>query len=64
MTEFIAGDVQEVTARVAYDYWERRRRPLWSAEIDWLVAESDLAASVSCAEATFSSLGLSPEPRE
>lgn len=62
MSEFISGDVQEVIARVAYEYWERRGRPLWSAEIDWLAAESHLAASVRCT--TFSLLGLSLEPRE
>ena len=64
MTEFIAGDGQEVIARVAYEYWERRGRPLWSAEVDWLAAESDLAASARRTEAILSLFGLSLEPRE
>ena len=35
---------QRVTARLAYELWERRGHPIGSPEIDWLAAEQILAA--------------------
>ena len=64
MIELLVGDIHELTARIAYERWERRGRPLWSAEVDWFVAEKDLAASQSRAEETFSLFGVSLEPNE
>jgi hypothetical protein len=45
MVDFFAGDLQELTRKLAYEYWERRGRPLGSPEIDWLAAEKALASS-------------------
>lgn len=33
---------QDIVARLAYFYWERRGRPLGSPEQDWFRAESEL----------------------
>jgi len=35
------------TAQLAYELWERRGRPLASAEVDWFAAEKALASSTS-----------------
>ena len=47
MHNFLASDSHEVTAHLAYHYWERRGRPLGSPDIDWFAAEKTLA---SCRE--------------
>jgi hypothetical protein len=36
----------EEIARLAYELWERRGRPLGSPEIDWYAAESALACGI------------------
>jgi hypothetical protein len=45
MPEFLAGDVHEVTAKLAYQLWEQRGRPFDSAEVDWFAAEKAWASS-------------------
>jgi Protein of unknown function (DUF2934) len=45
MPEFLAGDVHEITAKLAYQLWEQRGRPFGSPELDWLAAEKVLASS-------------------
>jgi hypothetical protein len=45
MIDFFAGDLHHLTEKVAYEYWERRGRPLGSPEVDWAAAEQTLAAS-------------------
>ena len=42
MNDFIAGDLHELTENLAYEYWQRRGRPLRSPEIDWFAAEKAL----------------------
>ena len=42
MNDPIARDPNEVTAKLAYQHWEGRGRPLGSPEIDWHAAERDL----------------------
>ena len=64
MIELISGDIHELTERIAYERWERRGRPLWSAEVDWFGAENDLAALDIRADQTFSLFGVSLEPNE
>jgi hypothetical protein len=44
MHNFLASDSHEVTAHLAYQYWERRGRPLGSPDIDWFAAEETLAS--------------------
>ena len=39
MPEFLAGDVHEITAKLAYQLWEQRGRPFGSPEVDWFAAE-------------------------
>jgi len=49
-------------AKLAYELWERRGRPLGSPEIDWYVAESALRVRDSQKE--FSLPGVRFEPEE
>jgi hypothetical protein len=49
-------------ARLAYELWERRGRPLGSPEIDWYAAESALGVRHSREE--FSPFGLRMKPEE
>ena len=52
---------QEI-AKLAYELWERRGRPLGSSEIDWYAAESALGVRDSQEE--FSPFGLRMRPEE
>jgi DUF2934 family protein len=49
-------------ARLAYEFWERRSRPLGSPEIDWYAAES--ALGVMHSQEQFSLLSVRLEPEE
>jgi hypothetical protein len=64
MIERPAGDVHELTARIAYERWERGGRPLWSAEVDWFAAEKDVAALGSRTAEMFSLFAVSMKPNE
>ncbi len=52
----------EEIARLAYELWERRGRPLGSPEIDWYAAETALGVQDSREE--FSLPGVRFEPEE
>ena len=52
----------EEIARLAYELWERRGRPLGSSEIDWYTAERALGLRDSRKE--FSLPGVRFEPDE
>lgn len=41
-SDFLGEDRHELVAKLAYEHWEARGRPLGSPEIDWLVAEKAL----------------------
>jgi Protein of unknown function (DUF2934) len=45
MPEFLTGDVDEITAKPAYQLWEQRGRPFGSPEVDWFAAKKTLGAS-------------------
>jgi hypothetical protein len=49
-------------ARLAYQLWERRGRPLGSPEIDWYAAES--ALGVRDSQEQFSPLSVHTEAEE
>jgi len=49
-------------AKLAYELWERRGRPLGSPEIDWCAAESTLRVQGS--QEPFSLPGVRFEPEE
>jgi Protein of unknown function (DUF2934) len=49
-------------AKLAYELWERRGRPLGSPEIDWYAAES--ALRLRDAQEEFSPFGLRTKPGE
>ena len=50
MIDFFAGDLHELTEKLAYANWERRGRPLGSPEVDWFAAERTLALSLKYRE--------------
>lgn len=45
-TDFLGEDRHEFVAKLAYQHWEARGRPLGSPEVDWLAAERDLYESL------------------
>jgi hypothetical protein len=48
-------------AKLAYELWERRGRPLGSPEIDWYAAESALGVRDSREEFSLPSVRFEPE---
>ena len=64
MDDFFAGDAREVTAKLAYELWERRGRPLGSPEVDWFAAEKALAPAQRDPKLDFSLYGVSLEANE
>jgi DUF2934 family protein len=64
MNDFIAGDLHELTENLAYEYWQRRGRPLRSPEIDWFAAEKALTPCNGRSEDDFSLYSLRLEPNE
>lgn len=63
MDDFFAGDAHEVTAKLAYQLWERRGRPFGSPEVDWLAAERVLSAQGD-AKLDFPLYGITLEANE
>lgn len=39
---FLGEDRHELVAKLAYEHWEARGRPIGSPEVDWLAAEESL----------------------
>ena len=64
MNDALAGNVHDLTERLAYEYWERRGRPFGSPEIDWFAAEKALASSLEYPREDFSLSSLRLEPDE
>jgi hypothetical protein len=64
MNDFFAGNLDEITRKLAYENWERRGRPLGSPEIDWSAAEKALVSSHGHSEGEVSLIGLRVEPDE
>lgn len=64
MNDFFEEDLQERTSKLAYEYWERRGRPLGSPEIDWFAAEHSLESLRGYPRKTFSLGSIRPEPDE
>jgi hypothetical protein len=44
LTDFYGEGRHELVQKLAYQRWEKRGRPLWSAEIDWFAAEEAVRA--------------------
>jgi len=58
MTDLFVENPHSVAEKLAYEYWERRGRPLGSPEIDWFAAERTLALSLKYRGLPLSSLPL------
>ena len=63
MTDFFAEDPHSLTEKLAYEYWERRGRPLGSPEVDWFAAERTLALSQKYRVLPLYSLQMEPYER-
>ena len=63
MAELLAGDTHEVTAKLAYQLWEKRGRPFGSSELDWFAAEKVLFAQRD-PKLDFSLYGITLEANE
>jgi len=57
-------NLHELTEKLAYEYWERRGRPVGSPEVDWLAAERLLGSTEKCSHDDFSLCSLRLEPDE
>jgi hypothetical protein len=44
LTDFYGEDRHELVEKLAYEHWEKRGRPIGSAEVDWFAAEEELRA--------------------
>ena len=64
MAELLAGDVHEVTAKLAYQFWEQRGRPFGSPEVDWFAAEKALASTQRDPKLDFPLYGITLEANE
>ena len=45
-TDFLGEDRHEMVAKLAYQLWENRGRPLGSPEVDWFAAERTVYAAL------------------
>lgn len=45
-TDFLGEDRHELVAKLAYQLWEKRGRPIGSPEVDWLAAEQTVYSSL------------------
>jgi hypothetical protein len=52
---------QDVIAKLAYELWERRGRPVGSPEIDWYAAESALGLRDSREEFSLPAVRFEPD---
>ena len=64
MAELLAGNAQEVTAKLAYQLWEQRGRPFGSPEVDWLAAEKVLASAQRDSKLDLPLYGITLEANE
>jgi hypothetical protein len=64
MNDSSTGNLHELTATLAYEYWERRSHPVGSPEIDWSAAERALALPHGEEKKEFSLYSLCLEPDE
>lgn len=46
-TDFMGEDRHEFVAKLAYELWTKRGRPLGSPDVDWFAAEQALYASLT-----------------
>lgn len=63
MNNAVEKNLHEITEKLAFDYWERRGRPIGSPQVDWFAAEKCLGIK-NYSEHEFSLCGLRLEPDE
>ena len=56
-TDFLGEDRHEFIAKLAYELWTKRGRPLGSPDVDWFAAEQAVYASL------VASNSVAPSPR-
>jgi hypothetical protein len=62
--QFETRNAREATARLAYDLWVQRGRPLGSPEVDWFAAEKAMDSRHGNIKATFYLPAFAMEPDE
>ena len=55
---------RDLTEHLAYEYWQNRGAPYGSSEVDWIAAETTLAAAQKLRRKEFSLCSLSLEATE
>ncbi len=63
-TDFLGEDRHEFVAKLAYQLWEQRGRPLGSPEVDWFAAEQAVYASLAASGLITPSLNDGQNMRE
>ena len=64
MAGLLAADAHELTAKLAYRFWEQRGRPFGSPEVDWFSAEEALASAQRDPKLDLPLYGISLEANE
>lgn len=64
MAEILAADSHELTAKLAYQFWEQRGRPFGSPEADWFSAEKALVSPQRDPKLELPLYGISLEANE
>lgn len=64
MSDFSEAELHERIEKLAYEYWERRGRPLGSSEVDWFEAKKALDRPSRDSEMGCSLFELQLEPNE
>ena len=64
MAELMAADAHELTAKLAYQFWEQRGRPFGSPEVDWFSAVKALASAQRDSKLDLPMYGISLEANE
>lgn len=64
MDDFFTGNVHDLMAKLAYQFWEQRGRPLGSPEVDWFAARKALASVQQDPKRAVSLYGITLEANE
>ncbi|MFZ0953684.1 MAG: DUF2934 domain-containing protein [Candidatus Sulfotelmatobacter sp.] len=60
-TDFLGEDRHEFVAKLAYQLWEERGRPLGSPEVDWFAAEQAVYSAL-VASNLVAPFAIDPQP--
>lgn len=64
MSDSFLTQSEDLTQKLAYEYWVNRGRPFGSPEVDWFAAEKHLATQPQVEDGNLSLYAFSMEPTE